>query len=134
MKPKNKILIISIFLIFLFLSYPNILKIFANSKNSINIKRHSITKKNKKKDINEGKIIFKNKCSQCHTLNRSLEKTKSLSGWKKTTSRMARKTQDSRRRKGKNRRRRKNKIGKKISQKEAEKIAKYLYFLNTKKK
>jgi mono/diheme cytochrome c family protein len=37
----------------------------------------------------EGERLFTEKCHKCHTLERALEKTKSLSAWKKTTSRMA---------------------------------------------
>ena len=39
--------------------------------------------------LETGEQLFKDKCENCHTLERSLEKTKSLSAWKKTTSRMA---------------------------------------------
>jgi mono/diheme cytochrome c family protein len=38
----------------------------------------------------EGKELFKLKCSKCHTLERALSKTKSLSAWKRTSRRMAR--------------------------------------------
>jgi mono/diheme cytochrome c family protein len=38
----------------------------------------------------EGKELFKSKCSKCHTLERSLSKTKSLSAWERTARRMAR--------------------------------------------
>jgi hypothetical protein len=37
----------------------------------------------------EGKELFELKCSKCHTLERSLSKTKSLSAWKRTSRRMA---------------------------------------------
>ena len=37
----------------------------------------------------EGKELFELKCSKCHTLERALSKTKSLSAWKRTTRRMA---------------------------------------------
>jgi mono/diheme cytochrome c family protein len=37
----------------------------------------------------EAKELFKLKCSKCHTLDRALSKTKSLSAWKRTSRRMA---------------------------------------------
>jgi mono/diheme cytochrome c family protein len=40
--------------------------------------------------LEEGKNLFEEKCIKCHTLERALNKTKSLSAWKRTTSRMAR--------------------------------------------
>ncbi len=39
--------------------------------------------------LEEGEILFKTKCIKCHTLERALSKTKSLSAWKRTTRRMA---------------------------------------------
>ena len=38
----------------------------------------------------EGKELFKLKCSKCHSLERSLDKTKDLPAWNRTTKRMAR--------------------------------------------
>ena len=39
--------------------------------------------------IQEGKKIFESKCGVCHSLERSLRKTKSLGAWKRTIKRMA---------------------------------------------
>ena len=58
-----------------------------------------------------GEQLFKDKCDRCHTLERSLEKTKSLSAWKKTTSRMAKYS---------------NQTGESITSAEAIMIAEYL--------
>jgi len=37
-----------------------------------------------------GKVLFEQKCEQCHSLERSLKKKKSLKAWKRTVKRMAR--------------------------------------------
>lgn len=39
---------------------------------------------------NEGKALFEEKCANCHSLERSLRKKKSLAAWKRTIKRMAR--------------------------------------------
>ncbi len=42
--------------------------------------------------VQEGKVLFETKCGSCHSLERSLRKTKSLMAWKRTIKRMARYT------------------------------------------
>ena len=56
----------------------------------------------------EGKELFEEKCVKCHTLEKSLNATKDLAGWKKTTKAMIRYS------------------GGAITEKDAKKIAKYL--------
>ena len=55
-----------------------------------------------------GKALFEARCSQCHSLDRPLSKTKKLAEWKKTTARMAKYAKGA------------------IAEKEAEQIAEYL--------
>jgi len=38
----------------------------------------------------EGKALFEEKCAQCHSLEKSLNMTKNLAQWKKTTEAMVR--------------------------------------------
>ncbi len=40
--------------------------------------------------VQEGKELFERKCDKCHSLERSLKKSKSLTAWNKTIKRMAR--------------------------------------------
>ena len=40
--------------------------------------------------VNDGKDLFETKCVKCHSLARSLQKTKNLKAWKRTNKRMAR--------------------------------------------
>lgn len=40
--------------------------------------------------VQEGKELFERKCDKCHSLARSLKKSKSLTAWKRTNKRMAR--------------------------------------------
>ena len=116
MKTKKNILRLYALLILLFLSSYFIAKSVSDSKHKPTIKKDSIPKDTHDNDISEGGEIFENKCNQCHLLSRPLSKNKNLTGWRKTTKRMAQKT--------------KNRIKGKITKEEAEKIAKYLYFLN----
>jgi len=57
---------------------------------------------------NGGKILFESKCMNCHPLSKSLDKTKSLDDWQKTTLRMSQKKNSN------------------ITKEEAEHIAEYL--------
>ncbi|MFH1459165.1 MAG: hypothetical protein ABIG64_02155 [Candidatus Omnitrophota bacterium] len=43
------------------------------------------------KDKPNEKNLFQTKCAKCHSLDKSLSKTKTLAGWQKTTQRMAKK-------------------------------------------
>ncbi len=40
--------------------------------------------------VKEGRELFEAKCDKCHTIERSLQKTKDLGGWERTTKRMGR--------------------------------------------
>jgi len=58
--------------------------------------------------VQEGKELFEKKCVKCHALEKSLNATKDLAGWEKTTKAMIRYS------------------GGDITEKDAKKIAKYL--------
>ena len=58
--------------------------------------------------VQESKELFEKKCVKCHALEKSLNATKDLAGWKKTTKAMIRYS------------------GGDITEKDAKKIAKYL--------
>ena len=58
--------------------------------------------------VQEGKELFEKKCVKCHTLEKSLNATKDLAGWEKTTKVMIRYSDGD------------------ITEKDAKKIAKYL--------